>query len=220
MSFSDYVYSKFFYLFWCLEAIGRASHAGQWVQTSLWLKAQEQVLNSTIHPFVVFFSFVQLLSLTLCNPMDCSMSGFPVLHCLLEFAQIQVHCQWYHPTISFSVVFSCPKSLPASGSFPMSWLFASGGQNIGASTLASVLPMNIQGWFPLGLTDLISLLSKGLSRVFSSITIQKHQFFGIQSSLWCNLPMHMWLLEEYTFDYKKFLAKWCLCFLTCCLGLS
>ena len=73
---------------------------------------------------------------------------------------------------------SCPQSFPASGSFPVSWFFASGGQNIGASASASVLPMNIQGWFPLGLTDLISLLSKGLSRVFSSTKIWKHQFFG------------------------------------------
>ena len=105
---------------------------------------------------------------TLCDPMDCSTPGFPVLHCLLEFAQIQVHCQWYHPTISFSVVpFSfCLPSFPASGSFPMSRLFASGGQSIGAS--ASVLPINIQGWFPLRLTGLISLQSKGLSRVFSN----------------------------------------------------
>ena len=80
--------------------------------------------------------------------------------------------QWCHPTISSSVVpfTSCPQSLPASGSFPMSQLFASGGQSIGAS--ATVLAMNIQGWYPLGLTGLISLLSKGLSRVFSSTTIQ------------------------------------------------
>ena len=84
--------------------------------------------------------------------------------------------QWCYPPISSSVVpFSCcPQFFPVSGSFPMSWLFASGGQSIGAS--ASVLPMNILDWFPLGLTGLISLLSKGLSRVFCSTTIQKHQF--------------------------------------------
>ena len=81
--------------------------------------------------------------------------------------------RWCHPTISSAVIpfSSCPQSFPASGSFPMSWLFAFGGQSIGASALASVLPMNIQGWFPLGLASLISLLSKGLSRVFSSTTV-------------------------------------------------
>ena len=84
-----------------------------------------------------------------------------------------------HPTISSSVISfsSFPQSFPASGSFPMSQLFTSGGQSIGASASASVLPVNIQRWFPLGLTDLIFLLSKGLSRVFSSTTIWKHQFF-------------------------------------------
>ena len=92
--------------------------------------------------------------------------------------------RWCHPTISSCVApFSfCPQSFPASGSFPMSQLFASGVQSIGAS--ASVLPMNIQGWFPLRLTGLISLQSKGLSRVFSKTTVQKHQFFGAQPSLW------------------------------------
>ena len=85
--------------------------------------------------------------------------------------------QWCHPTISSSVIpFSCPRSFPSSGSFPMSWLLASGDQSIGAS--ASVLPVNIQDWFPLELTGLISLLSKELSRVFSSTVIRKHQFFG------------------------------------------
>ena len=90
--------------------------------------------------------------------------------------------QWCHPTISSSVaLFSCLQSLSASESFPMSWLFTSGGQSIGASI--SVLPMNIQDWFPLVLTGLISLQSKGLSRVFSSTTAQKHQFFGAELSL-------------------------------------
>ena len=88
--------------------------------------------------------------------------------------------QWCHPTISSSVaLFSiCLQSFPASASFPMSWLFTLGGQSIGASASASVLPMNIQDWFLLGLTGLISLLSKELSRVFSNITVQKHKFFG------------------------------------------
>ena len=85
---------------------------------------------------------------------------------------------------------SCLQSFPASGSFLMSWLFASGGQSIGASASASVLPMNIQGWFPLELTGWISLQSKGLSRVFSKTPVQKHQFFGAQPSLWSYSHIH------------------------------
>ena len=92
---------------------------------------------------------------------------------------------WCHPTVSSSVVpFSSRlQSFPASGSFPMSQFFTWGSQSIGVSASASVLPMNIQGWFPLGWTGWISLQSKGLSRVFSNITVQKHQFFGTQLSL-------------------------------------
>ena len=103
---------------------------------------------------------------TLCNPMDCSMPGFPALHYLPEFTQTHVHWIDDATTISSSVTLfsSYLQPFPASGSFPMSRLFVSGGQSIRAS--ASVLPMNIQGWFPLGLTDFISLLSMGLSRVF------------------------------------------------------
>ena len=93
--------------------------------------------------------------------------------------------QWCHPTISSSVVpfSSCPQSFPASGSFQMSQFFASGGQTIGVSASTSVLPMNIQDWFPLGKTGWISLQFKGLSRVFSNTRVQKHQFFGAQLSL-------------------------------------
>ena len=93
--------------------------------------------------------------------------------------------RWCHPTISSSVVpfSSCFQSSPASGFFPMSQLFVSGGQSIGVSASASVLPMNIQNWLPLGWTSRISLQSKQLSRVFSNITVQKHQFFGAQPSL-------------------------------------
>ena len=92
--------------------------------------------------------------------------------------------RWYHPTISSSVVpfSSCPQSFPASGSFQMSQLFASGGQSIGASPSASVLPKNIQDWSPLEWTGWVSLQSRGLSRVFSNTTVQKHQFFGAQLS--------------------------------------
>ena len=105
--------------------------------------------------------------------------------------------QWCHPTILSSVVsFSCLQSFPASGSFPVSRLFASDGQSIRASASALVLPMNIQGWFPLGLIGLMSLLAKGLSRVFSSTTVGKHQFFGAQPSLWSSSYIHTWLLEK------------------------
>ena len=105
---------------------------------------------------------------TLCNPINCSMPGFLVFHHLTEFTQTQLS-QGCHPTIlPFVTLFSFPQSFPVSGSFPMIQLFVLGGQSIGASASTSVLPMNIQGWFPLGLTALISLLSKGLSRVLFS----------------------------------------------------
>ena len=100
-----------------------------------------------------------------------------------------------HSTSSSSVVpFSCPQSFPASESFLMSRLFTSGGKSIGAS--ASVFPMNIQDWFPLGLTGWISLLFKGFSRVFSNTTVWKHQFVNAQPSLWSNSHIRAWLLEK------------------------
>ena len=104
--------------------------------------------------------------------------------------------RWCHPTISSSVVpfSSCLQSFPASGSFPMSQFFTSGSQSIRAS--ASVLPVNIQDWSPLELTGFISLQSKGLSRVFSNTTVQKHQFFGIQLSSQPNSHIHTWPLEK------------------------
>ena len=107
-------------------------------------------------------------------------------------------CRWHHPTISSSVVpFSfCLQSFPAPGSFQMSQFFASGGQSIWVSASASVLPINIQDWFPLWWTGWISLQSKGLSRVFSNTTVQNHQFFGSQLSLWSNSHIHTWLLEK------------------------
>jgi len=104
--------------------------------------------------------------------------------------------QWCHPTISPSVSpFSCLQSFPASGSFLISQFFASGGQSIGASASASVLPVNIQDWFPLGWIGLISLLSKGLSRIISNTTVQKHQFFSTQPSLWSNSHIPTWLMD-------------------------
>ena len=122
------------------------------------------------------FSSVTQSCQTLCDPMNCSTPGLPVYH------QFRVHSsscplsRWYHPVISSSVVsfFSCPQSLPASGSFPVSQPFAWGGQSIGASASASVFPMNTQDWSPLEWTCWISLQTKGLSRVFSNTTIQKH----------------------------------------------
>ena len=106
--------------------------------------------------------------------------------------------RWCHPVISSSVVpfSSCPQSLPASKSFPMSQLFAWGGQSTGVSASASVLPVNVEDWFPLGLTGWISLQSKGLSRVFSNTTVQKHQFFGAQLSSQSNSHIHTWPQEK------------------------
>ena len=121
-----------------------------------------------------------------CDPMDCSTPGFSV-HCQLpELAQThvpQVGDAINHLIFCLSFC-SCLQCFPESGSFPMSRLFTSGGQSIGASASASVLPMVIQDWFSLGLTALISFQSKGLSRVFSSMIVRKHQFFGAQLSVW------------------------------------
>ena len=105
---------------------------------------------------------------------------------------------WCHPAISSSVIpfSSCPQSLPESGSFPMSQLFPWGGQSIGASALASVPPMNTQDWSPLEWTSWISLQSKGLSRIFSNTTVQKHQFFKAQLSSQSNCHIHTWPLEK------------------------
>ena len=106
--------------------------------------------------------------------------------------------RWCHPAISSSVVpfSSCPQSLPASGSFPMSQFFAWGGQSIGVVALVSVLPMNTQDWSPLEWTGWISLQSKGLSRVFSNTTVQKPQFFSTQLSSQSNSHIHTWPLEK------------------------
>ena len=154
--------------------------------------------------------------------MDCSMPGFPVHHQLLELAQTHAHwacsdsCNafspsvihyypvcwnsrpfswWCHLTISSSTAhFSCLQSLQASGSFPMSWLFTSSGQSIGAS--ASAIALEYSGLISFRYDWLIFLKSKGLSRVFSSTKIQKHQFFGTQPSLWSNSHIRTWLLEN------------------------
>ena len=186
-------------------------------------------------PQSVTFSYccccsVTRLCPTLCNPMDCSMPGFPVLHCLPEFTQTHVH--WVDDIIQPFYLLS--STSPASLSFtisqsllklmsmelmissnhfifyhpllllsifpskfsPVNWLFSPSSQNIRALTSASVLPMNIQGWFSLGWTGLIFLQSKSLWRVFSSITVQKHQFFQVQPSLWSNSHINIWPLEK------------------------
>ena len=109
---------------------------------------------------------------------------------------------WCHPAISSSVIpfSSCPQSFPSSGSFPTSQLFAWGGQSIGVSASASVLPMNTQDWSPLGWTGWTSLQSRGLSRVFSNTTVQKHQSFGTQLSSQSNSHIHTWPLENQSLD--------------------
>ena len=135
---------------------------------------------------------------TLCDPMNHSTPGLPVRHQLLESTQTHVHwvsdaIQPSHPVVPFS---SCLQSFLTSGSFQMSQLFGSGGQNIGVSASTSVLPMNTQDWSPLGWTHWISLQSKGLSRVFSNTTVQKHQFFSTQLSVQSNSHIHTWPQEK------------------------
>ena len=147
----------------------------------------------------VQFSSVAQSSPTLCGPMNHSTPGLPVHH-----QPPGVHSdscpssQWCHPAISSSVVpfSSCPQSLPASESFPMSQLFIWGGHSTGVSALASFLSKKSQGWSPSEWTGWISLQSKGLSRVFSNTTVQKHQFFGTQPSSQSNSHIHTWLLEK------------------------
>ena len=145
-------------------------------------------------------SSVSQSCLTLCNPTHGLQHARPPCpspppgiypnSCLLS--------RWCHPTISSSVTpFSSGlQSFPVSGAFPMSQFFTSGGQSIGVSASASVLPMNTQDWSPLGWTGWISLQSKGLSRIFSNITVQKHPFLGTQLSLWTNSHIHTWLLQK------------------------
>ena len=136
--------------------------------------------------------------------MDCSMPGFPAHHHLQEFTQIHVH--WVGDAIQPShpvIFFSCLQSFPASGSFPMSQFFASGGQSIEASSLALVLPVNTHGLFSLGLTGLNSLQSRRLSKSLLQHHSSKHQFFSSQYSLWSNSHIHTWLLEKpWTFVSK------------------
>ena len=143
------------------------------------------------------FSSVAQSCLTLCNPMNCSIPGLPVHHQLPEFTKTHIHrvsdaIQPSHPLVPFS---SCPQSLPASESLPMSQVFSWGGQSTGVSALASCLPKNTQGWSS-EWTGWISLQSKRLSKVFSNTTVQKHQFFSTQLSSQSNSHIHTWPQEK------------------------
>ena len=133
-----------------------------------------------------------------CDPMSCSTPGLTVQHQLPEPIHSCPLNWWCYPTILSSVIpfSSCPQSFPASGSFQMSHLFASGSQSIGVSAWTSVLQVNTQDWCPFGWTHWISLQSKGLSRVFSNTTVQKHQFFGTQLSSQSISHIHTWPLVK------------------------
>ena len=159
-----------------------------------WIDGTYRAVNLIFMILSVQFSLVQSLShVWLCDSMNCSTPGLPVHHQLPEFTQTHVHwvsdaIQPSHPLSSPSPTFNLSQH-----HFQMSQLFPSGGQSIGVSASTLVLPMNAQDWFPLGYTGWISLQAKGLSRVFSNTTVQKHQFFGSQLSLSHN---HTWLLEK------------------------
>ena len=173
-------------------------------------------MNQKNSILVQSLSRVQLFATTHTAAFQTSLS-FTVSQSLLKLMPIEPVRPSNHLILCCSS--SPPQSFPASRSFLMSWLFASNGQRIRASALASVLPMNIQGWFPLGPTGLVSLMSKGLSRVFSSIMFWKHQFFSAQPSLWSNSHIHT--RKNHCLDYIKPLsAKQCLLLLICCLGFS
>ena len=165
------------------------------MQRNRWIKRH---LNYVcFHFFLVQFRSVAQLCPTLCDPMNHSTPGLPVHHQLLEFTQTHIHqvsdaIQPSHPLVYFS---SCLQSLPASESFPVSQLFAWGGQSTRVSALTSFLPKKSQDWSS-EWTGWISLQSKGLSRVFSNTTVQKHQFFSAQLSSQSNSHIHTWPLEK------------------------
>ena len=158
------------FLFWCaiLRTKSSANFISSFVSDSLWPHESQQARPPCPSPTPRVY------------PNSCPSS------------------QWCHPALSSTVIpfSSCPQSFPTSGSFPMSQLFTWGGQSIGAAASTSVIPMNNQDWYPLGWTGWISLQSKGLSRVFSNITVQKHQFFGTQLSSQSKSHIHTWPLEK------------------------
>ena len=150
--------------------------------------------GSKVLVIVQLLSCVQLLVTPWTAACQASLS-FTISQNLLKFMSTESGIPSNH-LIFCNPFFFCLQSFPATGSFLISWLFTSDGQTIGASVSASVLLMNIQDWFPLGMTGLISLQFKGLSRVFSNTTVQKHEFFSVQTSLWSNSHIHTWLLEK------------------------
>ena len=160
-----------------------------WDPVKKWKKTINRIIKNWkrwIVRFFLNFSSVQFS----CSLISNSLRPHGLQHARLLLELTQTHVHWVgdaiqpsHPRSSLS---SCLQSFPASGSFPMSQFFPSSGESIGASASAPVLPMNIQNWFPLGLTGVISVLSKGLSKVFSNTTVQNHQFFVVQPCLWSN----------------------------------
>ena len=162
-------------------------------------RQRSSLIKSGHPPFVIcvvviqFLSHVQLFATPWSSACQASLS-FTISWSLLIF--ISIESVMLSISSSVNPLSSCLQSFPASGSFPTGWLFASAGQSIGASAAASVLPMSIQSWFPLGWTGLFSLQPKGLSRVFSNSTVQKHQSLGPQLSFWSNSYIHTWPLEK------------------------
>ena len=177
-----------------------AFQASIWLHMCVWANAVAHTCES-MHTSECTQLRIVVQSLShvwLCNPIDCIMPGSSVLLYLWVCSNSYPLSWWCYLTISSSTApfSSCLQSHSASGYFPVSQLFALGGQSIGASASASVLQMSFQNWFLLELTGLIPFQSKGLSRVFSSTTVWKHQFFGSQSSLWSNSHIHTLLLEK------------------------
>ena len=154
------------------------------------------------HYYIFLYSQVSSVQLLSCVSLRCHEPQHTRPPCASPTPRVHANScpssRWCHPAISSSVIpfSSCPQSLPASESFPMSQLFAWGGQSIGVSALASVLPKNTQDWSPLGWTGWISLQSRGLSRVFSNTTVQKHQFFSTQLSSQSYFHIHTWPQEK------------------------
>ena len=192
-----------------------------WREGQGWRRGHVEKTASIVQIYIVVCWSAAQSYLTLCDPMDCSIPGFPVLHYFSEFAQIHFH-QVGHVTQPSLL----PSSPPALSLFEHQDLFQwIGSLHQVAQVLEfhfSISPSNeYSGWFPLGLTGLISLQAKGLSRVFSSTTVQKHQFLGAQPSFQSSSHIHTWLLENpQLWLYESLLAKGCLCFLIHCLGSS
>ena len=166
-----------------------ATHSSTLACKILWTEEPDRLqsmgLQGVRHDWATSLTYLLKSCPALCDPMNCSTPGFPALHHLPEFTETHVH--WVHDAIQHSHPLSplllCPQFFPASGSFLMSQLFPSGGQSTGVTASTSVPPKKSQGWSPSEWTGWISLQSKGLSRVFSNTTVQKHQFFGAQLSL-------------------------------------